>query len=221
MADSEIGMWWFRPGKSLTNFGDELGPQIVSRLGYPVTRLPIDQAELISCGSVLGLVPSVRYSRLSIWGSGFLLPGDTLKGKPDIIAVRGSLTARKLKVNAPLGDPGILVPLLWPRTKQPIHKVGVIPHYVDKNQYSWADKVINPMGNVDTVIEEIQSCRSIASSSLHGLIVASAYGIPTVRLYHPKVIGDEFKWVDYLSGIAGKSLEQTQQELIGALKSWT
>jgi pyruvyltransferase len=213
-------MWWFRPSAGTTNFGDELGPQIVTRLGYEVHRVPLEQADLVGCGSILGIVDAKAKPGTIVWGSGLIMPTDNMRAKRfNVKAVRGVISARRLGVEVPLGDPGILVPLLWPRKVNPRHRIGVIPHYVDKNRYAWADKVINPKSPVDQVIEEIQSCHTIASSSLHGLIIAEAYGIPAVRLYHPKVVGDEFKWVDYMSAFAGTSMSEAQRGLIRALES--
>ena len=217
MKDSAIGVWWFRPSSNVTNFGDELGPEILTRLGYSVKRVIINEAELVTVGSILGLLPAKHNPNLTVWGSGFILPTDSLNAKPKILALRGSLSSKKLGVNPVLGDPGLLVSELWPRSKSPKYRIGVIPHYVDKRGYSWADKIINPTNPVDVVIDEIQSCRTVASSSLHGLIIASSYGIPTMRLYCDKVIGNEFKWIDYMSGFNGRSLSDIQTELVKAL----
>lgn len=49
-----------------------------------------------------------------------------------------------------------------------------------------------------SVIEQIASCDYIASSSLHGLIVAEAYGIPNLWLeISGKLLGGHFKFHDF------------------------
>ena len=57
-------------------------------------------------------------------------------------------------------------------------------------------------GNWQNVIDQIRSCEYIISSSLHGLIVSDAYNIPNVWIkVSEKVIGGEFKFKDYFSGV--------------------
>lgn len=52
------------------------------------------------------------------------------------------------------------------------------------------------------VIDDIASCDAILSSSLHGLIVAEAYGIPNVWIEFGKpLIGGHFKFHDFFLSI--------------------
>lgn len=214
---TEVGMWWFRPAPGTSNFGDELGPAILERLGYRVRRVPLEQADLITCGSVLELAEQKARPGATVWGAGFLTPTGRLTKRLRVAAVRGTLAARQAAApDAALGDPGLLVPLLWDQPWRSRHRLGVVAHYVDRTPYPWADVVIDPTRPVEEVIEGIRSCHTIASSSLHGLIVAHAFGIPTVRLEHPKVIGGHHKWVDYLSALDAP-LDTVQKRLVGAL----
>jgi hypothetical protein len=53
---------------------------------------------------------------------------------------------------------------------------------------------------IEKIIDKIKSCRCTISSSLHGFIVTHAYGIPgTWCKFSNNVIGDGFKFIDYLS----------------------
>ena len=215
---NELAVWWHRE-KVLTNFGDELGPAILKRLGYKVRRVKCNEAELITVGSILQVPTRVGHRPgLKIWGSGFIADNSRPpSGNLEVLALRGRRSAAKMKVNVPLGDPGLLVSRLWDRS--PVkYRVGVVPHYVDKRNYSWADKVIDVRAPVDEVIADITSCASIQSSSLHGLIVAESFGIPAMRLYHQSVRGYDFKWSDYHSAWGNGDLETIQNRLLKALE---
>jgi pyruvyltransferase len=52
------------------------------------------------------------------------------------------------------------------------------------------------------VIDDIASCDAIASSSLHGVITANAYGIPAAWLeFSSKIGGDGMKYIDYFQSV--------------------
>lgn len=203
-------VWWYRLRDGTTNFGDELGPEILKRLGHTVKRVPLDHAEIVTCGSIIEQVGPDSL----IWGSGLMY--DRPAKPKRVLAVRGALTAARLGLEDPvLGDPGLLVPLLWER--QPArHRLGVVPHYIDTRSFPDADLIIDPTQPVDEVIKQITSCSTIASSSLHGLVVADAFGIPTMRLPHPKVKGGDMKFLDYVSALDGP-LDVIQDRLLKAL----
>jgi pyruvyltransferase len=211
-VNSSLGMWWWRP-KGFTNFGDELGPAILARLGRRVRRVPVGDAELVACGSILHMLTNPA---TAVWGSGMMRPG-RLPVKPKrVLALRGRNTAARLGIDGvPLGDPGLLVSALWDRPKVR-HRLGVVPHYVDTRTWPEADLVIDVRQPVDAVIAAIGSCSAIASSSLHGLIAAQSYGIPAMRLPHPRVGGGDFKWIDHISAV-DRPIDQIQKQLVEAL----
>jgi len=63
-------------------------------------------------------------------------------------------------------------------------------------------RLIDMTGDLFKVVEDILSCRRIFSSSLHGLVLADAYEIPSCRLIlSDLIIGGNFKYDDYYSGI--------------------
>ncbi len=88
---------------------------------------------------------------------------------------------------------------------------GVIPHYVDRNnpllrKFIEANrdsvKVIDVENDLHHVINEIHCCEHVVSSSLHGIIVSDALGIPNAWIkLSSAVIGDGFKFRDYGSAI--------------------
>lgn len=194
----KIKVWAWSEG--VNNFGDELGPVILAKLGYDVERVPdIEDAEVLACGSLLENAATHAQPGAIVWGSGLMHGSHADLSHLDVRAVRGQLTAAACGLaDVALGDPGALVPLLWPRPARRIG-LGVVRHYIDDRPYPWADAEISAAEPVDEVIEFIGSCRRVASSSLHGLIVAAAWGIPAVRLPHPAVAGGDFKWADWLS----------------------
>jgi hypothetical protein len=100
-------------------------------------------------------------------------------------ALRGSFTAKRLNVDqVVLADPGILASLLIdPPVKSAA--VAVVPHYRDARfasslamPHNWL--MVLPEQPVLHVLRQIASAEIVLSSSLHGLIVADAFGIPCV-----------------------------------------
>lgn len=215
-----LGMWWFQPGNGRENFGDALGPAIIERLGHTVRRVPLHDADLIASGSVLELAYA-RAEHAAVWGAGLMTQTGAqcarARTKPlDVRAVRGHHTAAAIGTDAPTGDPGLLVSALWPRPTVR-YGLGVVRHYVDRRDYPHADIVIDTTEPVDEVIGKIGACRNIASSSLHGLIVAASYGIPATRIEHPDVVGGNFKWDDHASALDTATVSEVQQRLHVAL----
>ena len=52
------------------------------------------------------------------------------------------------------------------------------------------------------IINDIQSCEKILSSSLHGIIVAMAYGIPVLRIkISDEIYGDGIKYDDFYNSV--------------------
>jgi hypothetical protein len=62
--------------------------------------------------------------------------------------------------------------------------------------------VIDLCQTVEKVVADITSCDCIFSSSLHGLIVAHAYGIPAVWIRPGgPIMGDDVKFHDYFASV--------------------
>ncbi len=161
-------------------------------------------------GSILTLF---NMDNAIVWGSGIISSTDKVQGSPkEILAVRGPLTRARLLeqgINCPevYGDPALLLPKYYNPKCQKKYKLGVIAHYTDQN-----NPLLHNLKNDRDVlmidikhynhwlsfIDEICMCEAIASSSLHGLIMSVAYGIPNVWLkLEGSVLGDDFKFHDF------------------------
>jgi pyruvyltransferase len=160
------------------------------------------------------LMPALNWLKqrgeLHIWGSGFIR-ADSRMVWPQRIhlhAVRGELSASR--VGSPLsclGDPGILASLLIDRARDKMIEVAVVPHRVDSEWLAsrlparkhW--QVVNPEQPVFDVLEKIAAAELVIASSLHGLIVADAFGVPCIWIEpHNRIAYDSyFKFDDYAS----------------------
>ncbi len=118
-------------------------------------------------------------------------------------AVRGPLTRSLLQADVPevYGDPAMLLPMIYTPRAGKRFELGVIPHVVDMKSVQVSDPAvpkIDLQADWRSVIERIVECEAVLTSSLHGLIVAEAYGVPAVWMtVSDRVIGEGFKFRDY------------------------
>ncbi|MFZ2152268.1 MAG: polysaccharide pyruvyl transferase family protein [Minisyncoccia bacterium] len=207
-----VKLYWHKTN----NFGDAISPVI---LGHFLKEKILfadreTSGKMISTGSVL----FAMQENDTIWGTGAIQNGKMrLRQGVKFLAVRGPWTWMQVigETGAmTYGDPGILLPLIYAPLVEKKYKVGVIPHYIDK-EFVKSDPritkdahVINIQAEWKEVVKEILSCEMIVSSSLHGIICAEAYGIPAMwAVYTDKIIGGEFKFQDYFLG-TGRNLQK-------------
>lgn len=203
-----IEAYWY---KGKRNFGDLLTPFILHSLGYAPVHAQPDHATLVSTGSILEHVPT-SYGG-TILGSGFIEDGDQVNFRnARILGVRGHLTRKRLGIEKGivLGDPGLLVRDLINSRECKKFELGIIPHYAQKfnpefrllrERMRGKVKFIDPQNDPLTVINLIDQCENILSSSLHGLIVSDALSISNAWLSPDKLLGGCFKFQDYFSSI--------------------
>ena len=142
-----------------------------------------------------------------------------IKRNPKVYAVRGPLT-RDLLINRNIhcpevyGDPAILLPNFFkPIDGKAKFSAGLILHHSQDhliNDDSLRSLNIKPItifregaDQIEKFITEVASCEKIFSTSLHGVIVAQAYGIKAqwIRLSNMPIHADEgFKFADYFLG---------------------
>ena len=211
--------WW----RARPNFGDAIAPLLIERFtDYPAAWERVGKADVVSVGSVLEHVPYLYDGY--ILGSGRMYPDSKLElwcNTMTVLALRGPLTAKAWPRDCAIGDPGLLAnELVSPQAKTV--DLGIVPHLSDPDlRYRreffspyWTTKVINPADDPLEVIAAIGQCRKIVSSSLHGIILADAFGIPRRFEYTPTLDleGARFKFEDYSASI-GMSLTVGQTQL--------
>lgn len=205
-------------GKSKENYGDLMGKYLVEKISqkeviwskpskFSIRDLfsPI----YVTIGSVL---TNVNHKCI-IWGSGIVSKAYPIK-KAKFLAVRGPQTRSHLlsqgyDVPEVYGDPALLMPKYYNPKIDKEYAFGVIPHYSDydkiKDFYKDEDSIllIDLMTNdVEKTTNAFLKCNKIVSSSLHGVIVAHAYGIPAVwQKFSNNVFGDDIKYQDYFESV--------------------
>lgn len=210
-----------RFGQEAENFGDNLMADLLEGMfGLKANYVKHGSAELLGVGSILDsyyrrkkgasvpLLSRRPWRTLHVWGSGFMNENSAAvwPQRLKFHAVRGPLTAARVKQRLPLGDPALLLPRLWPMRGIKQFAVGIIPHFATlplfRDRYAsslpkgW--QIIDLLQKPKEICELISACDVIVSSSLHGLIVADAYVVPS-RWVAPEnsIKGDGFKFRDY------------------------
>lgn len=160
------------------------------------------------CLFAIGSILDFANKKTICWGSGFREPYSKFRGGT-VVAVRGKLSRDILPHHQeiPLGDPALLLPLLYkPKVENRQDFIKIIPHFLDYNdmyeQYSNKYKIIDiRTKNVESFIDQIVSSKFILSTSLHGLIIAHAYGIPALWIIKGSIASSGFKFYDYFSSV--------------------
>jgi len=214
--------WWNKDGK---NWGDALNPILVEhisgkKVNWIKTGDPSNEQRHYCIGSIL---QSSMSTGSEIWGTGLMRGEHTLKVKPKKIhAVRGPLTRDSLikqGFDCPevYGDPALLYPKFYNPVIEKKYKWGIIPHYVDQ-KHPWLNRfrnmknvlIINVLDPINTVVDQIKSCEKILSSSLHGIIAADSYDVPSKWIILSGKIGGMerhngkiscFKFRDYFESV--------------------
>lgn len=195
--------WW----RTQPNFGDTLGPFLLARMfGISTEWVAPPFAEVITIGSVIDVLPPLWTGR--IVGSGKLHWYSHIPQGATVVGLRGHLSGQGFDGPYVAGDPGLLVDECIPQQAK-IHDLGVVPHWTDHDlaaRFAHLDPfVIDPTSPVERIIAQIAQCKKIVASSLHGIVVADAFGIPRraekFAAMNRPAEGGTFKFEDYGSGI--------------------
>lgn len=213
-----IKLYWHRGAgrsdASKRNFGDYLSPLIVEAVsGQSVSYAPLKKADMMAIGTILANEHKAKRfgfsRRIHIWGSGCGQPSEQFSARHYYHAVRGRETQQRIDGQPGMlafGDPGLLAEMLVERPAQKRFKIGFVPHYVDQDRVEAkafaAQDGVHPINVFDDpleVLRQIAACEFIVSSSLHGLVISDAYGVPNIRVRLSEGLIDELKFDDYYS----------------------
>lgn len=208
---ARVSLWWMKtpyPG----NIGDVLSPWIVEKVSGAPVKFGRRESSLLAAGSIIKF--ATRES--TVWGAGASRTLDRLSPDAKYKAVRGPLTREGVLASGgacpPVyGDPGLLLPRYLPRTQHnPSFKLGFIRHATPAAKACTFDGVkdirLDGVGDaaIERVVGEILDCEMILSSSLHGIIIANAYGIPArwcAFAGDGEPAGDGMEFADYFQSV--------------------
>lgn len=207
LQDGKIPLRWWRHAP---NFGDLLSRWLATKIsGYETVEVRGERPNYVAIGSIIGMAKPTSI----VWGTGSFGfdPNETICETATYLAVRGPLTRSKLAMSGVVcpriyGDPALLTPEFYRPDIKPVHEVGVVLRWSEDkwNNALKGDgikKIFLKTDEIEKTIDEILSCKRIITSSLHGLIIADAYGIPSAWLASDTPNGREFKYWDYFASV--------------------
>lgn len=192
------------------NFGDELSRWLVEKMtGRQVAQSKGATPAYVAIGSIINRVRDGS----QVWGTGSFGPekAHEINVNAHYHAVRGPLTRARIlnhggRCPRIYGDPALLTPLFFSQPLVKDAEIGLAVRWSDKN---WKSLDLGPgiklidLGSADVegVLQQLLSCKKIITSSLHGLIIADAYKIPSAWLSSDSPKGREFKFYDYFISV--------------------
>lgn len=210
-------VWWLGGSDGRGNFGDVLTPYILDYFNFDYTYSRFHHKSDILC---IGSIARRANANITVLGAGIITNEDKLNPKAKYRLVRGPLTRnRVLKCGGVCpknyGDPALLLPLICDESKKD-YEVGYVPHFIDYSiiKSHMANDFVIQLKNfhkspLDTA-KEITKCRTIVSSSLHGIIAAHAYGIPAAWVESVNTLkGDDVKFYDYFASVGIKDPQKS------------
>ena len=214
------------------NFGDAINQTFWEKIiNTNIEECNRNKIHFITTGSIMSLINKNSIvlgtgfisEKNDIGGDNMFSNTNQIIHKPySIIAVRGPLSRQKFidnNIYCPeiYGDPLILFPCIYNKfTNIEDNIVGIIPHYIDidsdkvqllkknleNNNYKVNIINIETGNKYENFINQINECKYIISSSLHGIIMGLIYKKQTIYLEFSKnVIGDKFKFNDFFGSL--------------------
>ncbi len=157
--------------------------------------------------------------RLVFWGCGMRSPtglSEQNRSRCEFFAVAGPLTRSALRLgdSVPFGDPALLLPALYEPNRDPriSGQTLCIPNVLDRR----SDAELLQLGGCSVVlrpslprsrqpslriIDAIASADFVLSASLHGAIIAAAYGRP-FAYWNPGNLDEPFEWADFSASVS-------------------
>ena len=216
--EDRIGLWWWEqpyPG----NLGDMINPYIVEKLTGTPPFFTNASPRILAVGSI------AKFARAGdhVWGAGVSSSITEITPEAHFRAVRGPLT-REVVLAAgghcpPIyGDAAWLLPRLHvPAPAGPKRRIGLIRHFTHSDvPVTLGDDAVDiPIlragyEGIEAFLAEMAGCEAILSTSLHGVIIANAYGIParwcTFSGSARQIHGDGLKFDDYFQSIGRRDM---------------
>ncbi len=214
--------WWEEPYPG--NLGDIINPYVIEKMsGIPPKYAPAGEG-MCAIGSV------IKFAKegVPVWGSGSPRQDDELNPKAVYHAVRGPHTRDLVLANGGTcpevyGDPAWFLPVLHNSPVERTHKTGFILHFTHEDAGLQVNDALRQIPirrvgyeDIEAFLDEMRACERIVSTSLHGVIIAHAYGIPalwaTVSDSKQQIHGDGIKFQDYFLSV-GITEEQAPLDL--------
>jgi pyruvyltransferase len=204
--DGRVPLHWWRKAD---NFGDLMSPWLVTRMTGLETVWTEDGPHYMVIGSVL----NNTNPHSVVWGAGSFGTENGWRFTPEATytAVRGPLSRSRLAVKEipcpeVYGDPALLAPAFFMPRVRKTHDYGIVARWSDRK---WRQAELGPgvrlidlrTTDVEGVLEAILSCRRVVTGSLHGLIIADAYGIPNAWVRSLSAYGGPYKFFDYFATV--------------------
>ena len=166
------------------------------------------------CLCTIGSLLDFSNGKVINWGGGFREYNSQCQ-KGAYYAVRGYLSKEKISSvdSVAIGDPALLLPLIidghYSSTKKSmgeLNKIGIIAHFDDfdylYNKYSYKYPFIDVRTNdVEAFVDRLKEFDCILSTSLHGVIISHAFGIPALWIKCGWIGSGPFKFHDYFSSV--------------------
>jgi succinoglycan biosynthesis protein ExoV len=195
------------------NFGDDLNPWLWPKL-IPSAFDKDDGLLFIGIGSLLNQkIPVLPFK--VVFGSGVGTAGVKTEKLPLIdsrwrfFCVRGPLSAQALGLDSKLAitDSAVLIRLVELPKEPKCFDLSFMPHHRSVRRTNWrlycnaaGINYIDPSGNIEETLRNIQRSEVVLTEAMHGAIVADALRIPwiPIQLYDHIL---EFKWQDWCKSL--------------------
>jgi len=222
IKEGDVNVYYYkRPDHD--NVGDLLSPIVVDMVKEHLSlqNKKHKTARMFAIGSVI----TAAKSDMVIWGSGVHFEHSVMpKVSLDVRAVRGPLSRQKLLQSGfqcpeIYGDPALLLPVFYQPDTSKQYDYTIIAHYSKDKEvdHRYKENQITTLtSDWKGFIDRLASSRYVISGSLHGVILAEAYGVPAILL--DLLDGDMFKYKDYYYStgrkdiIVAKSIEEALKE---------
>jgi len=212
--------WWDKPYPG--NFGDALNPYLAEKISGIPPKFATKGLRIFACGSLL---PHVKTADITVWGAGSPRRSAEVNPGAKFLAVRGPISREVVLRSGGTcpgvyGDPALLLPRYYrPKISGQQSGCGLILHHyhtLEGLPPIHPDVEVIPIlrlgdKEIEGFIDQVAGKNFILSTSLHGIIVAHAYGVPAVwccvRGQLNDVPGDDMKFHDYFATVGLEDME--------------